>query len=187
MLCDRHLPLWGFQLAPLCMPMDCCTIPSSPTARTGPPLQPDSPNVSEASLSSPSAVCEEHPASQPARNHCEADQSAPQLLQPVTAAASLAQTASPDTSETGLGCSLGGPISSGCSSQQELSAKLGAEGVSAEPHQAHAAQEGIEGSHMIMSPPKRKAPAAPREEPEAEAMQHDKMPRFNSCRRLSFF
>lgn len=75
---------------------------------------------------------------------------------------------------------------SACGSLKKVSARLGTEGVLAEPHQAHATQHGSEGSRMMMSPPKRKAPAAPREESEAEAMQLDKMPRFDSCRRLRF-
>ncbi|BDA42287.1 probable Kelch-like protein 6 at N-terminal half [Coccomyxa sp. Obi] len=187
----RHLPPWGCQSrAPECMPMDCCTTPPSPTARTGPPLETDRRNVSGASSSPPSATCGEPSASQHISSHWEACLPAPYLLQscePGAAAAFSAQMASADASGSGLGSSPAGRIASGCGSQKNVSARLGTEGVFAEPLQAHAAQYGIEASSMMMSPPKRKAPAAPREESEAEAMQLDKMPRLDSCRRLRFF
>lgn len=160
--------------------MDCCTAPPSPTARSGSSFEVDLPNVLGTSLLPPSATCEGTSASQHASSHCEAGLSVHHLLQSMAAAAS---SASADASGSGLGCLPEGPTVSACGSQKKASARLGTEGVFAAPH---AAQCGVEGSHMMMSPPKRKAPAAPREESEAQAMQLDKMPRFSSCRRLRF-
>lgn len=185
----QQLPQWICQppaqpSAPECTPMDCCTAPGSPLGRmAGAAFCPTFPGNYSGTLLPESGSL--GLGGDRGKSLGQDDSFASGLVQfgdLSMAAARSEQATSADTADEQFWRGAGSGMDSNPGSQGVSAAGLDA--VQATP--LDECPFGAEGSRAMMSPVKRKALAAPREESEAEAMQADKMPRYSSCRRLRF-